>query len=192
MTEADIPAFAAVDDAAMAPWAFARAMASPSGADTPRRAMVEGLLRASFANTAQQTYVKVTEAATGALVAAALWRFVLEPEPVSDPEDTALPTAGVVPRGSVGAGADRAAGRDRERAASTSNNDNVVEARVPPLMLEMRREWEGFRRECFAGQAYASAFVYTFFLGRVLLANVPNGLVSLTPNRRSPGSRHAP
>lgn len=78
MTEADIPAFAAVDAAGMANWGMAQAMnlAQPGG--EPREVWVERWMRADFRNDDEMAWVKVTDPeAGGEMIAAALWDFRL-------------------------------------------------------------------------------------------------------------------
>jgi len=77
----DIPAMAAVDAAAMATWGLARAMDRSATTGEPRQQMVERWMREGFGKDPTQTWMKVTdEEANGKLIAAALWKFQLEPE----------------------------------------------------------------------------------------------------------------
>ena len=76
MEEKDIPAFAIVDEAAMAGWGYARAMEEPG---QPRRVMAEQFTRKEWGKQ-DQYWLKITDTETGEMVAAALWRMQLEEE----------------------------------------------------------------------------------------------------------------
>ncbi|KXL46263.1 hypothetical protein M433DRAFT_65847 [Acidomyces richmondensis BFW] len=77
----DIPAMAAVDAAAMATWGLARAMDQSATTGEPRQQMVERWMREAYGKDPTQTWMKVTDdEAGGELIAAALWKFQLQPE----------------------------------------------------------------------------------------------------------------
>lgn len=78
LSEEDAPAFAVVDDAAMADWPYAQAMGL--GLPGPRQQMVEDWVRQGIQSDSTQTYLKVLDDETGQMVAGALWRF--QPEDI--------------------------------------------------------------------------------------------------------------
>lgn len=72
---------AAVDAAAMATWGLARAMDQSATTGEPRQQMVERWMREAYGKDPTQTWMKVTDdEAGGELIAAALWKFQLQPE----------------------------------------------------------------------------------------------------------------
>lgn len=73
LPEEGVSAFAAVDDAAMSTWPYAQAMGL--GLPCSRREMVERWVRHGLLHDSTQTYLRVCDGATGAMVAGALWRF---------------------------------------------------------------------------------------------------------------------
>ena len=73
LSDADVHAFAVVDDAAMADWPYAQAMGL--NLPGPRIQMVEDWVRQGLTTDSTQTYLKVEDDETGEMVAGALWRF---------------------------------------------------------------------------------------------------------------------
>ncbi|KAI7308276.1 hypothetical protein KC315_g13412 [Hortaea werneckii] len=130
MEEDDIPAFAAVEAAAMAGWSVARAMDMAGQGGEPRQAMVERWAREGFRNDSQQVWLKVIDTELGELVAAALWRFELADE-----------KAGAA--GSVSA---------RDAAVELPGQTHPV----PDVIATMGKIWEAFKSEFIGGQAFAN------------------------------------
>lgn len=130
MEEADIPAFAAVEAAAMAGWSVARAMDMTSRGGEPRQEMVERWAREGFQNDSQQVWLKVIDTELDELVAAALWRFELADERAQD--------ASLVPA--------------RDAAVELPGQTHPV----PDVMVGMGKIWEAFKNEFVGGQAFAS------------------------------------
>ncbi|KAI7365150.1 hypothetical protein KC354_g5109 [Hortaea werneckii] len=128
--EDDIPAFAAVEAAAMAGWSVARAMDMAGQGGEPRQAMVERWAREGFRNDSQQVWLKVIDTELGELVAAALWRFELADE-----------RAGAA--GSVSA---------RDAAVELPGQTHPV----PDVIATMGKIWEAFKSEFIGGQAFAN------------------------------------
>lgn len=143
MEEDDIPAFAAVDAAAMANWGIAQAMDKASTGGEPRQQLVERWTRQGFRNDSEQAWLKVTDTETNELVAAAMWRFQLEeerPNPVTDKKELPAPTAeanGEVIK-EVNEGAKRK-GPSR-----------------PGVMGAMAEIWEDFKNEFIGNRPHAS------------------------------------
>ena len=79
MEEDDIPAFAAMDEAAVGNWAFARAM-QHENPDQARHVFAEEWTRKSWGQDPLCHWLKVTDIESGDFVAAALWRLQLEEE----------------------------------------------------------------------------------------------------------------
>ncbi|KAI6814801.1 hypothetical protein KC332_g7191 [Hortaea werneckii] len=134
MEEDDIPAFAAVEAAAMAGWSVARAMDMASKGGEPRQQMVERWAREGLQNDSQQVWLKVTDTELGELVAAALWRFEL-----ADQKAGAAGAAGSVP----------------------AKRDATVELQgqtrpVPDVIAAMDKIWEAFKCEFVGGRALAN------------------------------------
>ncbi|KAI7525702.1 hypothetical protein KC331_g17381 [Hortaea werneckii] len=130
MEEADIPAFAAVEAAAMAGWSVARAMDMTSRGGEPRQEMVERWAREGFQNDSQQVWLKVIDTELDELVAAALWRFELADERAQD--------ASLVPA--------------RDAAVELPGQTHPV----PDVMVGMGKIWEAFKNEFVGGQAFAN------------------------------------
>ncbi|SMR43375.1 unnamed protein product [Zymoseptoria tritici ST99CH_1E4] len=117
-----IPSFAALDEAAMSTWPFARAMAHEAQLKGfgSRQALIESMVRETFdRGDENEVYMKVVGEETGEMVAAAGWR-------------------GEGKREVVG-------GRKEER----SEEDEEVLETVSRRMGEV---WGGFREEWFAGE----------------------------------------
>ncbi|KAI7195661.1 hypothetical protein D0869_01503 [Hortaea werneckii] len=130
MEEDDIPAFAAVEAAAMADWSVARAMDMTSQGCEPRQAMVERWAREGFQNDSQQVWLKVTDTELGELVAAALWRFELADERAGAASSAPARNAAVEPQGQT--------------------------YPVPEVMAAMSKIWEAFKNDFIGGQAFAN------------------------------------
>ena len=75
MDEDDIPAFGAIDAAAMADWGMAQAQQNMITNGKTRRQEVEDWTRHGFRNASEQVWLKVTDTETGALISVAMWRF---------------------------------------------------------------------------------------------------------------------
>jgi hypothetical protein len=142
LLEQDIPAYAALDAAAMATLGLARAMSLSAPPDAPpRQQMIEEWTKKDLA-TLEETdslYLKVvdtdlpaTHGATdeGEIIAAAYWTF-------GEGGDAAR-------KGNEGKGR---AGQEDEKKEGLAGTG---------IGVEMMREWEEFRREFFPGQPYAS------------------------------------
>lgn len=141
MEEEDIPEFAEVDDMAMANWGLAQAMSRSNPTNEPRKRMIEEYMHKGFHADSRLTYLKVTDAETGEMVSAAVWRFVLEPEEGQSKDEA----------------------HEEESDETSKNNPNVPKepgvskgAGTPSVMVEMQRLWTEFRDECFPNQPYAS------------------------------------
>lgn len=130
MDEDDIPAFAAVEAAAMADWSIAKAMDMSSQGGEPRQAMVERWAREGFQNDSQQVWLKVTDNELGEVVAAALWRFELVDERADGASSVPARDAAVEPQGQTHP--------------------------VPDVMAAMGKIWKAFKSEFVGGQAFAS------------------------------------
>ncbi|KAI7091312.1 hypothetical protein KC356_g804 [Hortaea werneckii] len=131
MEEDDIPAFAALEAAAMAGWSVARAMDMASQGGEPRQQMVERWAREGLQNDSQQVWLKVTDTEPGELIAAALWRF--------ERADENAGAADSVP----------------------AKQDATVELQsqthpVPDVMAAMDKIWKAFKCEFVGGKALAN------------------------------------
>ncbi|KAI6924299.1 hypothetical protein KC355_g16917, partial [Hortaea werneckii] len=129
MEEDDIPAFAAVEAAAMAGWSVARAMDMAGQGGEPRQAMVERWAREGFRNDSQQVWLKVIDTELRELVAAALWRFELADERADDASSVPARDAAVEPQRQTHP--------------------------VPDVIATMGKIWEAFKSEFIGGQAFA-------------------------------------
>lgn len=130
LQEEDIPAFAAVDDAAMADWPYGQAMGI--GLPGPRIQMVEDWVRAGLHSDSTQTYLQVSDDETGEMVAGALWRF--------QPEESE--------KGKPSAGGSSMRELDEKAKMAKDFADKRMEM------------WEAFQGEFFPDQAYASMFAF--------------------------------
>ncbi|KAI6902905.1 hypothetical protein D0869_04163 [Hortaea werneckii] len=130
MEEDDIPAFAAVEAAAMAGWSVARAMDMAGQGGEPRQAMVERWAREGFRNDSQQVWLKVIDTELRELVAAALWRFELADERADDASSVPARDAAVEPQRQTHP--------------------------VPDVIATMGKIWEAFKSEFIGGQAFAN------------------------------------
>ncbi|GAB1736836.1 hypothetical protein NU219Hw_g8864t1 [Hortaea werneckii] len=130
MEEDDIPAFAAVEAAAMADWSVARAMNTASQGGEPRQEMVERWAREGLRNDSQQVWLKVTDTELGEVVAAALWRFELAAVRVDGASSVPARNAVVEPQGQTHP--------------------------VPGVMTALGKIWEAFKSEFVGGQAFAN------------------------------------
>ncbi|KAI6870689.1 hypothetical protein KC343_g7171 [Hortaea werneckii] len=131
MEEDDVPAFAAVEAAAMESWSVAKAMDMASQGGEPRQQMVERWAREGFQNDSQQVWLKVTDTELGELVAAALWRFEVADE-------------------RAGAASSVPAERDAAVGPQTKTHP------VPDVIVAMGKIWEAFKCEFVGGQAFAN------------------------------------
>ncbi|RMZ03598.1 hypothetical protein D0862_05583 [Hortaea werneckii] len=130
MEEDDIPAFAAVEAAAMADWSVARAMNMASQGGEPRQEMMERWAREGLRNDSQQVWLKVTDTELGEVVAAALWRFELADERADGASSVPARDAAVDPQGQ--------------------------KLPVPGVMTALGKIWEAFKSEFVGGQAFAN------------------------------------
>jgi hypothetical protein len=177
LTEADIPAFAAVDDAAMKDWPFATAMALNS--QVPRIQMVEGWVRHGFETDSAQVYLQVSDNETGEMVAGALWRF----EDGREKQDENV--------------ADEKEGEEMEE-------EDGQAARMAAAFAEARKKmWKEFEAGFFLGQPYASELRFFCFLCRLydslnmvvsteLLHSKANTIALLRPHDPRHDSRPSP
>jgi hypothetical protein len=166
LTEADIPAFAVVDDAAMKDWPFATAMALNS--QVPRIQMVEGWVRHGFETDSAQVYLQVSDDETGEMVAGALWRFEdgegreKQDENVEDKKE------------GEGDGMKMEEGEDGQA------------ARMAAAFAEARKKmWKEFETGSFLGQPYASELRFFCFICRLydsLIMVVPTDLLHSKAN----------
>jgi hypothetical protein len=140
MEEEDVPEFAEVDDAAMRDWGLAKAMENANPTKGPRKDLILEYMQKGFHADSRQTYLKVSDTDTGEMVAAALWRFVLDAEEES-PKETPAPGKEV--------------GEKARQDPEVLNEPGVFEGSV---MHEMQRQWQEFKDECFPNQPYASMF----------------------------------
>lgn len=130
LTEEDVPAFAAVDDAAMASWPYAQAMGV--GLPGPRIEMVERWVRHGLLHDSTQTYLRVCDEGSGEMVAGALWRF---------------------------APAEEGAGGREEEEEEEEEGQSEGERKAKAFGRARREMWEAFRAGFFGGgEAYASEF----------------------------------
>ena len=143
LTEADIPAFAAVDDAAMKDWPFAVAMGLNSR--VPRIQMVEGWVRHGFETDSAQVYLQVSDDETGEMVAGALWRFEDGEAREKQDENVADQKEG------GGDGVKKEEGEDEQA------------AKMAAAFAEARKSmWKEFEAGFFSGQPYASELRFSF------------------------------
>ncbi|KAI7227942.1 hypothetical protein KC343_g6259 [Hortaea werneckii] len=131
MEEDDVPAFAAVEAAAMAGWSVAKAMDMASQGGEPRQQMVERWACEGLQNDSQQVWLKVIDTELGELVAAALWRFEMADER---------------------AGAASPVPAQRDAAVRPQRQINPV----PDVMVAMGKIWEAFKCEFVGGRAFAN------------------------------------
>jgi len=153
LTEAGIPAFAVVDDAAMKDWPFAIAMAR--NMKVPRIQMVEEWVRHGFETDSAQVYLQVSDDETGEMVAGALWRF--EDGEGREKQDE-----------------HRGDGKEGEGGGDSSKTDEGEdeEGRVAAAAFAHARKsmWKEFEATFFPGQPYASKLSLFF----VVLVNYLN------------------
>ena len=143
LTEADIPAFAAVDDAAMKDWPFAVAMGLNSR--VPRIQMVEGWVRHGFETDSAQVYLQVSDDETGEMVAGALWRFEDGEAREKQDENVADQKEG------GGDGVKKEEGEDEQA------------AKMAAAFAEARKSmWKEFEAGFFSRQPYASELRVSF------------------------------
>ncbi|EGP91801.1 uncharacterized protein MYCGRDRAFT_90276 [Zymoseptoria tritici IPO323] len=117
-----LPTFAALDEAAMSSWPFARAMAHEAQLKGfgSRQALIESMVRETFDRGAQnEVYLKVVDEESGEMVAAAGWRRERKGEVVGK--------------------------RKEERSEGGEEGLETVFRR-------MGEAWGGFREEWFAGE----------------------------------------
>ena len=137
LSDADVHAFAVVDDAAMADWPYAQAMGL--NLPGPRIQMVEDWVRQGLTTDSTQTYLKVSDDETGEMVAGALWRF----------DD--------------GVAVERRKGPDEEELERKKDEDEDEGAKQAKAFAEARMSmWEEFREGWFPEQPHASEL--SFFL----------------------------
>lgn len=137
LTDTDVPAFAAVDDAAMADWPYAQAM----GLNLPcsRIEMVEAWVRQGLTTDSTKTYLKVEDDETGEMVAGALWRF----------DD--------------GVAVERGTGGEVEEEKEGGEDEDEGAKRAKAFAKARMSMWEEFREGWFpAGEAHASEFCFFF------------------------------
>lgn len=144
LEESDIPAFARVDEAAMAGWPLAEAMSINSS--VPRRELVEGWVRKGFYEDSTQTYLKVTDDETGEIIACALWRI--------DPDGKREKIKREVPAPVEGTGGDGREAVDFKREAA--GDAKGKEARLGSVMEAMRAGWNDFQSNFFPDTPHAS------------------------------------
>jgi hypothetical protein len=179
LTEADIPAFAAVDDAAMKDWPFAIAMALNSR--VPRIQMVEGWVRHGFETDSAQVYLQVSDDETDEMVAGALWRF-------EDGEGREKQDENV----------------EDEKENEEKEEENEQAARMAAAFAEARKKmWKEFEAGFFPGQPYASELRFFCFVCRLcdslimvvsteLLHSKANTIALLRPHDSRHDSRSSP
>ncbi|KAM0696917.1 hypothetical protein Q7P36_002988 [Cladosporium allicinum] len=140
LSEADIPAFAAVDDVAMKDWPFAVAMGLNSR--VPRIQMVEGWVRHGFETDSAQVYLQVSDDETAEMVAGALWRFEDGEAREKQDENVADQKEG------GGDGVKMEEGEDEQA------------AKMAAAFAEARKSmWKEFEAEFFLGQPYANLMI---------------------------------
>ena len=136
LTEASIPAFAVVDDAAMKDWPFAMAMAR--NMKIPRIQMVEEWIRHGFETDSAQVYLQVSDDETGEMVAGALWRF----------EDG-------LGREKQDENVEDDSSKTKEECKKDENENE--DARMAAAFADARKSmWKEFEATFFPGQPYAS------------------------------------
>lgn len=129
LEEDDIPAFARIDEAAMAGWPLAEAMSINSS--VPRRQLVEGWVRKGFQTDSTQTYLKVTDTDTDEIIACALWRI--------DPD-----------------GQHEKAEREVPAPVEGEGGQKGKEARLGSVMEAMAAGWKDFQSQFFPNTPHAS------------------------------------
>ncbi|KAK6443214.1 hypothetical protein LTR95_000038 [Oleoguttula sp. CCFEE 5521] len=145
LEEADIPAFAVVDDLAMADWGLARAMMH--GTPIPRRELVEGMLRSGWGKDPAQSLLKVVDDETGEIVACAMWRVQTEESDEQlDSRGASVIRKALDPH--AGATGDDEGGEDIV-------GETAKKSGPPSMMGEMGRQWEAFRKETFGSAPHA-------------------------------------
>lgn len=156
MLESDIPTFATLDEAAMAHWPLAQAMST--GSSLPRREMIEQWARQDWGQDPTQRWVKAVDEG-GQMVAAALWRAVLDVDEGKEDEEAVkhevkeeVP-APVEAQGAVEkAGGEGEQGKQEEKAAPGA------------IGAEMKAAWLAFRAQHFPHQPYVSTSLPTLVL----------------------------
>ena len=140
LEEADIPAFAVVDDAAMKDWPFAIAMGQ--NLQVPRIEMVEGWVRHGFETDSAQVYLQVSDDETGEMVAGALWR--LEDGEGREKQDENV--------------ADEEEGKEEgESGGVKTEGEDEEAARMAAAFADARKKmWKEFEAGFFAEEPYAS------------------------------------
>lgn len=131
LEEDDIPAFARIDEAAMAGWPLAEAMSINSS--VPRRQLVEGWVRKGFQTDSTQTYLKVTDTDTDEIIACALWRI--------DPD-----------------GQHEKAEREVPAPVEGEGGQKGKEARLGSVMEAMAAGWKDFQSQFFPNTPHSSLF----------------------------------
>jgi hypothetical protein len=179
LTEADIPAFAAVDDAAMKDWPFAIAMGQ--NLQVPRIEMVEGWVRHGFGTDSAQVYLQVSDDEAGEMVAGALWRFEdgegrnKQDENVADEEENK---------------------KEGESGGAKTEGGDDEAARMAAAFADARKKmWEEFEAAFFAGEPYASElrFFYLFSsLPVIYTTTLPYRKANTTATLRPHDTRHDP
>ena len=155
LTEADIPSFDAVDDAAMKDWPFAIAMGQ--NLQVPRIEMVEGWVRHGFGTDSAQVYLQVSDDETGETVAGALWRF--EDGEGKDKQDENV--------------------ADEEEDKKEGGDDEA--ARMAAAFADARKKmWKEFEAAFFAGEPYASEFRFFY-----LFSSLPAIYMTILPYRKA-------
>ncbi|OQO04925.1 hypothetical protein B0A48_07943 [Cryoendolithus antarcticus] len=145
LEEADIPAFAIVDDLAMANWGLARAMMH--GTPLPRRELVEGIMRSGWGKDPAQSLLKVVDDETGEIVACAMWRVQTEESDEQlDARGAAMIRKALNPHAGATGGVEGGEGTVDETGKKSG---------PPSMMGEMGRQWEAFRAETFGSAPHA-------------------------------------
>ena len=143
LTEAGIPAFAVVDDAAMKEWPFAIAMAR--NLKVPRIQMVEEWIRHGFETDSAQVYLQVSDDETSEMVAGALWRF-------EDGAGREKQDENVEGEKEGEGGSRKTEGEGRGKAEQVNE-----EAKIAAAFANARKSmWKEFEATFFPGQPYAS------------------------------------
>jgi hypothetical protein len=100
LEKSDIPAFAAVDDAAMEHWGLARAMTM--NLTMPRKDQIVLWTQESYGRDSLEQHLKVTDDTTNEIIACAFWR--IQPEPTKpEPEREKIDGAEVADQEAVSA-----------------------------------------------------------------------------------------
>ncbi|SMQ47010.1 unnamed protein product [Zymoseptoria tritici ST99CH_3D7] len=122
-----LPTFAALDEAAMSSWPFARAMAHEAQLKGfgSRQALIESMVRETFdRGDENEVYMKVVGEETGEMVAAAGWRGEGKGEVVGERKE------------------------ERKEERSKSGEEEGLET----VFRRMGEAWGVFREEWFAGE----------------------------------------